>query len=702
MVFWNRKRFEAKRFTDLTCMPDLTVKQQIDQLTDELNYHSHIYYQENRTEISDYEFDMKLKELEALEKEHPDLKREDSPSSRVGGTITKEFETIHHKYPMLSLGNTYSKEELEDFDKRVAKGLGTEDYEYLCELKFDGLAMSFTYEQGILKQAVTRGDGVKGDNITPNAKTIRTLPLKLNTKIPYPENFEVRGEVFMPLPVFKALNEQREAQGEAQLANPRNTASGTMKMQDSSVVAARKLDCHLYALYGENQGVESHEEALKAMEQWGFNVSPTYRKCRNIAEVITYIEEWEMKRLELPLETDGIVIKVNRIDQQDELGFTAKNPRWAISYKYKAENAATELLDITYQVGRTGAITPVAELSPVLLAGTTVKRASLHNANEIERLGLHEGDTVFVEKGGEIIPKVTGVNLPVRKPDAQKITYITHCPECGTELIRHENEAVHYCPNYETCPPQVLGRIEHFISRNAMDIETLGPRTIKGFLQKGLIEDFSGLYALTFDQLNGLVFEDEDKQTGEIKKRSVKEKTALNILESIEKSKEVPFKTVLFALGIRLVGKTVAEKLADHFQRIENLAEASFEAIVEVHEIGERIAESVVEYFAVEENRALVQRLQDAGLQFYQEARQEATGTSLAGLNIVVSGVFQSVSRDELKALILENGGKVASSLSGKTDYLVAGDNMGPAKKDKAEKLGIKMLSEQEFLNLIN
>ncbi|MDW3190794.1 MAG: NAD-dependent DNA ligase LigA [Cytophagales bacterium] len=683
-------------------MPDLTVKQQIDQLTDELNYHSHIYYQENRTEISDYEFDMKLKELEALEKEHPDLKREDSPSSRVGGTITKEFETIHHKYRMLSLGNTYSKEELEDFDKRVAKGLGTDDYEYLCELKFDGLAMSFTYEQGVLKQAVTRGDGVKGDNITPNAKTIRTLPLKLNTKTPYPENFEVRGEVFMPLPVFKALNEQREAQGEAQLANPRNTASGTMKMQDSSVVAVRKLDCHLYALYGKNQGVESHEEALKSMEQWGFNVSPTYRKCKNIAEVITYIEEWEMKRLELPLETDGIVIKVNRIDQQDELGFTAKNPRWAISYKYKAENAATELLDITYQVGRTGAITPVAELSPVLLAGTTVKRASLHNANEIERLGLHEGDTVFVEKGGEIIPKVTGVNLPARKPDAPKITYITHCPECGTELVRHENEAVHYCPNDETCPPQVLGRIEHFISRNAMAIETLGPRTIKGFLQKGLIEDFSGLYSLTFEQLNGLVFEDEDKQTGEIKKRSVKEKTALNILESIEKSKEVPFKTVLFALGIRFVGKTVAEKLADHFQRIESLAEASFETIVEVHEIGERIAESVVEYFSIEKNRALVQRLQDSGLQFYQEAKQEATGTSLSGLSIVVSGIFESVSRDELKSLILENGGKVASSLSNKTDYLVAGDNMGPAKKDKAEKLGIKMLSEQEFLNLIN
>ena len=683
-------------------MTYLTIKQQIDQLTDELNYHSHIYYQENRTEISDYEFDMKLKELEALEKEHPDLKREDSPSARVGGTITKEFETVYHKYPMLSLGNTYSKEELEDFDKRVAKGLGTDDYEYLCELKFDGLAMSFTYEKGLLKQAVTRGDGVKGDNITPNARTIRTLPLKLNSQTPFPERFEVRGEVFMPLPVFKALNEQREAQGESQLANPRNTASGTMKMQDSSIVASRKLDCHLYALYGENPGIGSHEEALKHMEQWGFNVSPTYRKCKSIVEVIAYIEEWEARRLELPLETDGIVIKVNRIDQQDELGFTAKNPRWAISYKYKAENATTELLDITYQVGRTGAITPVAELSPVLLAGTTVKRASLHNANEIDRLGLHEGDTVFVEKGGEIIPKVTGVDLSARKSNGLKISYITHCPECETALIRKENEAVHYCPNARSCPPQVLGRIEHFISRNAMAIETLGPRTIQGLLKKSLIQDYSGLYTLTFDQLNGLVFEEEDKKTGEIKKRSVKEKTARNILESIEKSKEVPFRTVLFALGIRFVGKTVAEKLADHFQSIENLAGASYESIVAVHEIGERIAQSVVEYFAEEENQALVQRLKEAGLQFYQEVKQKATGTTLAGLNIVVSGVFGSVSRDELKALILENGGKVASSLSGKTDYLVAGDNMGPAKKEKAEKLGIKILTEQEFLTMIN
>lgn len=682
-------------------MSDLSIKEQIDQLTDELNYHSHIYYQENRTEISDYEFDMRLKQLEALEQAHPELKREDSPSTRVGGTITKEFETVTHKYRMLSLGNTYSKEELEDFDKRVAKGLGTDKYEYLCELKFDGLAMSFTYEAGILKQAVTRGDGVKGDNITSNAKTIRTLPLKLNSKTPFPDQFEVRGEVFMPLPVFQALNEEREVQGEARLANPRNTASGTMKMQDSAIVAARKLDCHLYAMYGEDLGVGSHEQALDNMKKWGFNVSPTYRKCRTISEVLQYIEDWETKRLELPLETDGIVIKVNDFGQQEELGFTAKNPRWAISYKYKAENAATKLLDITYQVGRTGAITPVAELQPVLLAGTTVKRASLHNANEIERLDLHEADTVFVEKGGEIIPKVTGVDIHARSQDAKKISYITHCPECGTELIRQESEAVHYCPNFRTCEPQVLGRIEHFISRNAMAIETLGPRTIKGFLTQGLIEDFSGLYALTFNQLNGLVFEEEDKKTGEIKKRSVKEKTAQNILASIEKSKEVPFRTLLFALGIRFVGKTVAEKLVDHFLSIDALMSAGFEEIVGVHEIGERIAQSVVEYFDEPENIALINRLREAGLHFTQEEKVAPTDTTLEGLTLVVSGVFESVSRDELKTLITAHGGKVGSSLSGKTDYLVAGDNMGPAKKDKAEKLGIKMLSENEFLHLI-
>lgn len=682
-------------------MSDLTIKEQIDRLTDDLNYHSHIYYQENRTEISDYEFDMRLKKLEALEKEHPEWKREDSPTTRVGGTITKEFESVIHKYPMLSLGNTYSTEELEDFDKRVAKGLGTDEYEYLCELKFDGLAMSFTYESGILKQAVTRGDGVKGDNITPNAKTIRTLPLKLNTKTTFPDNFEVRGEVFMPLPVFQALNDEREAQGEARLANPRNTASGTMKMQDSSVVAARKLDCHLYALYGDNLDISSHEEAMKAMEAWGFNVSPTYRRCRTIEEVIQYIEDWENKRLELPLETDGIVIKVNDFKQQEELGFTAKNPRWAISYKYKAESATTQLLDITYQVGRTGAITPVAELQPVLLAGTTVKRASLHNANEIERLDLHANDMVFVEKGGEIIPKVTQVDLPSRSADAKKINYITHCPECGTELIRQESEAVHYCPNFRTCEPQVLGRIEHFISRNAMAIETLGPRTIKGLLNQNLIEDLSGLYTLSFDQLNGLVFEEEDKRSGEIRKRSVKEKTAQNILDSIDKSREVPFKTLLFALGIRFVGKTVAEKLVDHFLTIEALMSASFDEIVSVHEIGERIAQSVVEYFSEDENVALINRLREAGLNFQQEATQESKGTALQGLSVVVSGVFESVGRDELKALIVSHGGKVASSLSSKTDYLVAGENMGPAKKDKAEKLGIKMIGEQDFLQLI-
>ena len=678
------------------------IKRQIDQLTDELNYHTYIYYQESRSEISDYDFDQKLKDLEKLESEHPELIREDSPTHRVGGTITKSFNTVQHKYPMLSLGNTYSKEDLVEFDKRVEKGLGTTEYEYFCELKFDGVAISLTYENGLLKQAVTRGDGVKGDDVTTNAKTIRTIPLKLTGE--FPSSFEVRGEVFMPKLVFKELNEERQKTGEALLANPRNTASGTLKMQDSSVVAGRKLDCFLYSLLGEGLDPQTHEDSIHLLEKLHFNVSPTYQKCQTIDEVFDYINKWEQKRHELAVETDGIVIKVNNSDQQKELGFTAKSPRWAISYKYKAEAAETKLNDITYQVGRTGAITPVAELEPVLLAGTTVKRASLHNANEIERLDIRVGDMVYVEKGGEIIPKITGVNKAKRPKDSTPTNYIASCPECGTELIRKEGEAVHYCPNQDACPPQVQGRVEHFISRNAMDIANLGPNTIKGLFDKGLIRGIADLYELTFDELNGLKFEIADLVTGDVKTRSIKDKSAQNIVESLEKSKESPFESVLFGLGIRYVGKTVAEKLAEHFKSIDKLMTASFEEILAVHEIGERIAESVVDFFQSADNKELVERLKAKGLQM--EIVQVASGQQLEqifeGKTLVVSGVFTAFDRDELKNLIKSMGGKVASSITGNTDYLVAGDKMGPAKLEKAEKLGTNILSESDFKKMSN
>lgn len=678
------------------------IKSQIDQLTEELNYHSHIYYQESRSEISDFEFDQKLKELEKLEAAHPEHIREDSPTHRVGGTITKSFSTVQHKYPMLSLGNTYSKEDLVEFDKRVEKGLGTSEYEYFCELKFDGVAISLIYENGLLKKAVTRGDGVKGDDVTTNAKTIRTIPLKLSGKVP--DSFEVRGEVFMPKQVFKELNEERQKNGEALLANPRNTASGTLKMQDSAVVAGRKLDCFLYSLLGEGLDPQTHEDSIHLLEKMHFHVSPTYKKCQTIDEVFDYINKWEQKRHELPVETDGIVIKVNSSDQQKELGFTAKNPRWAISYKYKAEAAETRLNGITYQVGRTGAITPVAELEPVLLAGTTVKRASLHNANEIERLDIRVGDTVYVEKGGEIIPKITGVNNHKRPEDSSPTSYLSACPECGTELIRKEGEAVHYCPNQDACPPQVQGRVEHFISRNAMDIANLGPNTIKGLFDKNLIKGIADLYELTYEDLNGLKFEIADLVTGDVKTRSIKDKSAQNIVESLEKSKETPFQSVLFGLGIRYVGKTVAEKLAEHFKSIDQLMTASFDDILAVHEIGERIAESVVDFFQSEDNSELVQRLKAKGLQMeiVQTTPDQHLEQVYEGKTLVVSGVFSQFERDELKSLIKSMGGKVASSITGKTDYLVAGENMGPAKLEKAEKLGTTILSESEFINMSN
>ncbi|MCG8319215.1 MAG: NAD-dependent DNA ligase LigA [Cytophagales bacterium] len=663
-------------------------KSRITELKEKINYYNYLYYQKDISEVSDYEFDQLLQELIDLEEQFPALRLSDSPTQRVGGIITKAFETVYHKYPMLSLSNTYSQDELRDYDKRVDKGLDGESYEYICELKFDGVALSITYENNVLSKAITRGDGEKGDDITNNAKTIKTLPLKINGNSGG-SIIEVRGEVFMSRKVFDRLNKEREDIGEAKLANPRNTASGTLKMQDSSVVAGRKLDCFLYALLGEGLQVKTHEEALKQLEEWRFKVSPTYRKCKNIEEVIEYIEHWETKRFELPLETDGIVVKVNSYEQQEVLGFTAKSPRWAIAYKYKAENAATVLKEISYQVGRTGAITPVANLEPVLLAGTTVKRASLHNANEIERLDLRIGDTVLVEKGGEIIPKITGVDVMKRPEGSEPVKYITTCPECGTPLIRKEGEALHYCPNERGCPPQIKGRIEHFIQRKAMDIDSLGARTIALLFEQKLLNNPADLYKLSYDDIFQL--------------EGFKDLSTRNLLNGIEASKNIDFASVLFALGIRYVGRTVAEKLAVYFKSIDHLAAANFEELIDVPEIGERIAESVIEFFKDPENNRLIEELKNAGLQFAIEEKEVVVESNLLDAkSFVISGVFSSFNRDEIKEKIKNNGGKVVSGISGKVDYLVAGENMGPAKLEKAQKLGVNIISEQEFLAMIN
>jgi DNA ligase (NAD+) len=664
------------------------VKKEISELTDKINYHNDFYYQQNKSEISDFEFDQLLERLIKLENEHPEFSYLDSPSHRVGGAITKHFESVVHKYPMLSLGNTYSEEELVDFDGRVKKGLNDDSFEYLCELKFDGVALSLTYKDGVLAQAVTRGDGTKGDNITANARTIRTVPLKLKGGN-YPSEFEVRGEAFMPSEAFKKLNKEREANGEELLANPRNTASGTLKMQDSAVVASRKIDCFLYNLLGAEDQITTHEESIKSIEQWGFNVSPTYKKCKGIQEVLAYINEWEEKRKTLPVDTDGIVIKVNSLEQQKILGFTAKSPRWAIAYKFKAESAATLLKNITYQVGRTGAITPVAELEPVLLAGTTVKRASLHNANEIARLDIRKGDTVFVEKGGEIIPKVTGVDTSQRNSDSVALVYISNCPECDTKLIREEGEASHYCPNIEGCPPQITGRILHFIHRKAMDIDSLGEQTIKLLFNEKLVKDFGDLFSLKYDQVIGL--------------EGFKDLSSRNLIDGIAKSKEAPFENVLFGLGIRFVGRTVAEKLAEYFKNVDALIAATYDELIEVPEIGERIAQSLIGYFEEPKNIDLINRLKEAGLKFeIDESANELAGDSLNGLSFVISGVFEKYGRDELKELIKSHGGKIVSSISAKLDYLVAGDKMGPAKLDKANKLNINIISETDLDNMIN
>jgi DNA ligase (NAD+) len=662
-------------------------KMEVQDLTEKINHYNKQYYLENKSEISDFEFDKLLERLIELEGLYPELKEPDSPTQRVGGNITKNFETVYHTYPMLSLGNTYSREDLEDFDGRVKRALGDEPYAYFCELKFDGVALSITYENGLLTQGVTRGDGTRGDDITDNVKTIRSLPLRVN-HADLPEKFEVRGEAFMPRVVFLQINREREDIGEEPYANARNTASGTLKMQDSSIVAQRKLECFLYSVMGEELPFNTHSEGILWLQKLGFNISPTFQLCGTMDEVLDYIEQWREKRKDLPLETDGIVVKVNDLSQQSRLGFTAKSPRWAIAYKYKAENAATRLKDITYQVGRTGAITPVAELEPVLLAGTTVKRASLHNANEIERLDLRIGDMVFVEKGGEIIPKVTGVELTSRVKESKPVTYISECPECGTPLIRRPGEAQHYCPNTDGCPPQIKGRIEHFIQRKAMDIDSLGEKTIAQLYDSGLVNTPADLYDLTFDQVLSL--------------EGFKEKGTENLLNGIEQSKAAPFENVLFALGIRYVGRTVAEKLAFYFKDIDHLMKATEEELIEVPEIGERIAQSVRAYFTTPLHLEEVERLKKAGLHFeVKETLNTQVSNVLEGKTFVISGVFQHVGRDELKDIIRQHGGKVVSSISGKLDYLLAGDNMGPAKREKAEKLGIPILTETEFNSLI-
>ncbi|MEZ4974532.1 MAG: NAD-dependent DNA ligase LigA [Cyclobacteriaceae bacterium] len=662
-------------------------KKEIARLTEVINHHNDLYYQKHKTEISDYEFDQLLEKLTQLETQFPELREPDSPTQRVGGTITKSFNTVVHKYPMLSLGNTYSEEELIDFDKRVAKGLGSEAYEYFCELKFDGVSISLIYENGILVKGVTRGDGVRGDEVTTNVKTIRNIPLKIKGKN-IPEQFEVRGEVFLSRTVFKQLNKEREDIGEETYANARNTASGTLKMQNSGEVARRKLDCYVYYLLGDNLDVESHAESVAKLEAWGFNVSDTYTKAKNIQEVLKYIQRWEGKRESLPLETDGVVLKVNSLLQQRKLGFTAKSPRWAIAYKYKAESLSTQLKSVTYQVGRTGAITPVAELAPILLSGTTVKRASLHNANEIARLDLRIGDYVFVEKGGEIIPKVTAVDLAKRDKKSIPIKYITDCPECGTELIRHEGEAAHYCPNEDGCPPQIKGRIEHFIQRKAMDIDSMGEKTINQLYNLNMVKSPADLYDLTKDDLAKL--------------EGFKDLSIKNLLAGIEKSKEAPFEAVLFALGIRYVGKTVAEKLARHFKTMDALQNASYEQLLEAPEVGEKIAQSLVRFFSDKGHRKEIERLTKAGLNFtVVEKETKKLGNSLDNKSFVISGVFEKYGRDELKDLIIAHGGRVLSGVSGQLDYLLAGDNMGPAKRQKAEKLGVTIISEQEFEQML-
>lgn len=682
---------------------EMEAQARIKELTDLLNYYNDRYYQDAVSEISDFEFDHLLKELEKLESGYPEFRLPDSPTQRVGGGITRSFATVKHRFPMLSLSNTYSEEEIRDWDARVRKGLNGEPYEYICEIKFDGISLSVAYEDGILVRGVTRGDGVQGDDISPNVRTIRSLPLNVR-KFEHliGRSFEVRGEGFMPNEVFQQINASKIERGEATLANPRNAAAGTFKLQDSAMVAARKLDCFIYQYISDDEKFTTHEESFRALKAAGFNVSDSWRKVEDIEGVMAYIHEWESKRHRLSCATDGIVVKVNRYDQREELGYTAKSPRWAIAYKYKAESKSTKLLGVTFQVGRTGAVTPVAELEPVELSMTTVKRATLHNADEIDRLGLAIGDYVFVEKAGEIIPKVTGVDYSQPNPDREPICFPTACPACGSALYRNEGEAAWYCPDTEGCPPQIKGTIEHFIQRKAMDIDSLGEGKIDILLENGLIGDAADLYSLTFEQLLGLEKVHFDEETEKERKVSFKEKTVQNILDGIEKSKNEPFAKVLFGMGIRFVGETTAQKLAQYFKTIDALIAAGYEELMAVPDVGEKVAQSIHDYFRSEKNLNFLEKLKAAGVTLQAEnGVTEKEGNGLEGLTLLYTGTFEHFTREEIEKKIESNGGRLVSGVSKKLDYLIVGEGAGPSKLKKAADLGVKTISEQEFIAMI-
>ena len=662
-------------------------KQRIEQLRQELHEHNHRYYVENQPTISDQEFDELMHELQRLEALHPEMYDANSPTQRVGSDLNSEFRQVAHRYPMLSLANTYNQQEVADWYDSVRRGLEGEDFEVCCEMKYDGLSISLTYENGRLVRGVTRGDGVNGDDVTSNVRTIRSIPLVLSGD-DYPQEFEIRGEILMPWKVFERLNAEREKAEEPLFANPRNAASGTLKSQNSALVASRQLDAYLYYMLGEHVPCDGHYENLEQARKWGFKISEGMRKVKTLDEIYDFINYWDTERKNLPVATDGIVLKVNSQRQQRSLGFTAKSPRWAIAYKFKAERERTRLLEVTFQVGRTGAVTPVANMEPVQLAGTVVKRATLNNEDFIRSFDLHIGDYVFVEKGGEIIPKIVGVDTDSREPDAKQVKFIETCPECGTPLVRYEGEAAHYCPNDAGCPPQIKGRIEHFISRKAMNIESLGPETVDDYYRRGLIRNVADLYDIDVQQING---------------DGSREKSARKIVDGIAASKEVPFERVVFALGIRLVGETSAKLLARHFKNIDALQNATLDELTHIDGIGEVMAKSVITYFHTPENMAIVERLRGYGLKMSLSEEQLVSHTDLLkGQTIVISGVFQKHSRDEYKAMIEQNGGKNTGSISAKTSFILAGDNMGPAKLQKAEKLGVRIVNEEEFLEMLN
>lgn len=666
----------------------MSAAEEIQQLRDTLNQHNYNYYVLNQPTISDYDFDQLMHRLEALEAEHPEMADPNSPTQRVGSDLNQDFRQVPHRYPMLSLANTYNEQDVRDFFERVRSGLAGQDFEIVAEMKYDGLSISLTYQDGRLVQAVTRGDGQQGDDVTANVRTIRTIPLQLRPGTGWPRDFEIRGEILMPWASFEALNKEREQREEPLFANPRNAASGTLKSQKSELVAQRRLDAYLYYLLGDDfNGDGYHYENLQRAKEWGFKISAGMRKCRTLDEVLDFINYWDTERKNLPVATDGIVLKVNSLRQQRQLGYTAKSPRWAIAYKFQAERACTRLNEVTYQVGRTGAVTPVANMDPVQLSGTVVKRASLHNADIIRQLDLHVGDWVYVEKGGEIIPKVVGVELARRAPGLPPVGFIDRCPECGTPLVRVEGEAAHYCPNDTSCPPQIKGRIEHYISRKAMNIESLGPETVDEYFRRGLIHDVADLYDIRVQDIDGVW--------------GTRTKSAQKIVDGIRRSTEVPFERVVYAIGIRFVGETTAKLLARHFRSIDALAAARVDELMEVEGVGQVIAESVFRFFREEANQRLLQRLRQAGVKMELDSSAAPASATLQGKSIVISGVFAHHSRDEYKALIERHGGKNVSSISAKTSFVLAGDNMGPSKREKADKLGVPLMGEDEFLALV-